>query len=128
MALIEVAGEKLHGKTSEADVFDVLSDICDVGNLLTFKHSPMDLKEGCEVFLQHWEPNLEEFLIKRDTSDANLVQQYKFCGNEIIILKNETSDKSITKACQNIGIKEMPSEDQSVFGDQFRIDMGVSDP
>ena len=88
----------------------------------------MELKDGCELFLQHWEQDLEKFLIKRDPKKNLESLQFDFCGNEIVVYSSKESDKSVSKACQNVEMKaDMPDEGLSSTGDQFRIDMGVKD-
>ena len=56
---------KLYNRKKESDVFDVLSNICDLDNLMDSRHHPVEMARGCEGFMEGWEQSLEEFLMNR---------------------------------------------------------------
>ena len=65
---------KLYGKKKEADVFDVLSNICFLDNLLDFRNPPMEMVNGCEAMLDGWEEQLEDLLMSRKSENVKELQ------------------------------------------------------
>ena len=61
--------KKLYGKKKEAEVYDVLNNICLVDNLLDTRNPPLEVVSGCEAMLDGWEEQLEDFLKSRANED-----------------------------------------------------------
>jgi len=81
---------------------------------------------GCLALIAGWEPELENFFIKRNTSELQLLQA-DFCAGSMV--GNEDMYESVTRACKGVNIEEgIPSSDMhSVNKDGMRIDLSFKD-
>ena len=87
----------LKHRTSESDVIDAMSDVCNPELYMTYEFPPPDMREGCEAFIMDWEDEVEKALITRDSNKSSVLEQ-KVCYD-------------ISEACKNVNVKDAPRFD-----------------
>jgi len=57
--------KKVHESTSEIEIMDAMSDICNQRHYNVYEYPPPDMRRGCEAFLNDWEEVVEDAMIAR---------------------------------------------------------------
>ena len=80
---------------------DALSDICNPEIYMIYEFPPPEMREGCEAFIGDWDELIERELIRRT---GNNEVEARVC-------------EVLTKACQNVDVKNAPRIDKEIFVD-----------
>lgn len=101
-AIVKEALKKLKHRKSEAEVFDVLDDVCNPKHYYIYMFPPPEMKQGCEAFIMDWEEQLEKTLLNRET---NAEVEKKICYE-------------ISEACTGVDVeKDTPRMPEEVWVD-----------
>ena len=91
----------LKHRTSESDVIEALSDICNPELYMTYEFPPPEMRQGCQIFIGEWDELVEREFMARE---GNAKIEDRIC-------------LELTKACYNVNVKDAPQRDKEVFVD-----------
>ena len=93
--------KRLKHRKSEAEVFDVMSDVCDPKYYYIYMYPPPEMKEGCTAWIMDWEEEFEKVLLERDT---NAEVEQKICYE-------------ISEACVGVNVEDAPKMPEEIWVD-----------